>query len=62
MLFLSKGGKELWQVDSEDVEAPLETILHDYCTENGLHGSCKGVQNEIVFFEIDSSANIDCVY
>ncbi len=38
-VFMTAGGKQLWEVDPEDSEKSPETLVQEYCIENGFVGS-----------------------
>lgn len=61
-LFLSKGGQELWQTDPEDSDAPIEEIVAEYLTPNGLEGCVRGVQDGILYFEVSPSISLNSFY
>ncbi len=62
LVFLTAGGKEVWQTDSEDSDAPLETIVQSYFLENGLEGCVKGVYDGALFYEVSPSTSLSSFY
>lgn len=53
-VFMTAGGKQVWETDAEDSEKPVDTLVQEYCIENELLGSVKKSNDEVILYELET--------
>ena len=62
LVFLTRGGTEVWQTDPEDAEASVETIVQQYFRANELEGCVRGIHGGALFYEVSEATNLNSFY